>query len=512
MWPFDKRPEKKEHPAGQSFYFSSSASWSSNSDRRTYIREGYQLNVVVYRAIREVVEACKNIPVEVCRGEDVLQEHPVLDLLAEPNPRQSYEQWLGEMITNRMLFGECFCVGTPEENYVELWPLNPVDMEVKPGTRGLPKAYCHVKGRHEQYFEVDPITGESCVLFLKTYNPDNYWRGQSPLMAAALSADTHNAGSMWNYSLLKNSARPSGLIRFKGGYPGGEAIQRMREYFKSSMSGERNSGEIPMLADDAEFVEMSKTPMDMDFINTMKEMSKYVSSALGVPLPLVDNDASTFNNLEQAKERLYTDTVIPTMQEFIGGLSSWLLPNYEEGLKFKLNLDGVSALEGIRKKKFDRAVEAYDKGVLTLQESRMMIGFSPEPEGELKEVSAQVETKADSFKPSQGMRSEARKGLDWRKEHNRGGTAVGVARARDIVNGKSLSADTVKRMNSFFARHEVDKRAEGFRPGEKGYPSAGRIAWALWGGDAGQSWARAKARSLEGKDLADVLYQVAYGD
>ena len=103
-------------------------------------------------------------------------------------------------------------------------------------------------------------------------------------------------------------------------------------------------------------------------------------------------------------------------------------------------------------------------------------------------------------KPTDGMKSEARKGLEWRKEFNRGGTSVGVARARDIVNGKELSDDTVKRMHSFFSRHEVDKRAEGFSPGEKGYPSAGRIAWALWGGDAGQSWARKKAASLSKED------------
>ena len=103
-------------------------------------------------------------------------------------------------------------------------------------------------------------------------------------------------------------------------------------------------------------------------------------------------------------------------------------------------------------------------------------------------------------KPSEGMVSEARKGLEWRKEHGRGGTEVGVARARDIVNGKELSLDTVKRMRSFFARHEVDKLAEGFSPGEDGYPSAGRIAWALWGGDAGQSWANKIVKSMDSAD------------
>jgi hypothetical protein len=109
------------------------------------------------------------------------------------------------------------------------------------------------------------------------------------------------------------------------------------------------------------------------------------------------------------------------------------------------------------------------------------------------------------------MIAEAKKGLEWRAKYGRGGTNIGVARARDISNGKNLSEDTVKRMNSFFARHEVDKKGEGFQQGEDGFPSAGRIAWALWGGDAGQVWAADKAKGMklatrpERKHLAIVL-------
>ena len=77
---------------------------------------------------------------------------------------------------------------------------------------------------------------------------------------------------------------------------------------------------------------------------------------------------------------------------------------------------------------------------------------------------------------------------------------VGVARARDLSNRTNLSIDTVKRMNSYFARHEVDKQGEGFTPGEEGYPSAGRIAWALWGGDAGASWASARISQIDAVD------------
>ena len=101
--------------------------------------------------------------------------------------------------------------------------------------------------------------------------------------------------------------------------------------------------------------------------------------------------------------------------------------------------------------------------------------------------------------PTDAMVEEARRGLEWRKEFGRGGTKIGVARARDIQNRKELSIDTVKRMFSFFSRHEVDKKAEGFESGEDGYPSAGRIAWALWGGDPGFAFAR------RGKEAVDAM-------
>jgi len=109
------------------------------------------------------------------------------------------------------------------------------------------------------------------------------------------------------------------------------------------------------------------------------------------------------------------------------------------------------------------------------------------------------EDRAESFTPTQEMRAEARRGLDWRRAFGRGGTEIGVARARDIING-NLSYDTVLRMRSFLARHEVDKQGQGFSPSETGYPSAGRIAWALWGGDPGKVWADKIVRDQAGEN------------
>ena len=106
----------------------------------------------------------------------------------------------------------------------------------------------------------------------------------------------------------------------------------------------------------------------------------------------------------------------------------------------------------------------------------------------------------DGYEPTAEMRAEAEQGLEWRREFGRGGTNIGIARARDISNGRRLPYETVVRMSSYFARHEVDKEAQGFRPGEDGYPSNGRIAWALWGGDSGMAWASRIIREASAED------------
>lgn len=100
--------------------------------------------------------------------------------------------------------------------------------------------------------------------------------------------------------------------------------------------------------------------------------------------------------------------------------------------------------------------------------------------------------------PSTGMAAAAKRALEWRKAGNRGGTIVGVTRANQLVRRQKLSPSTVKRMYSFFSRHEVDKKAKGFNSGEEGFPSPGRVAWDLWGGDAGFSWSRKKVKQLNG--------------
>ena len=99
--------------------------------------------------------------------------------------------------------------------------------------------------------------------------------------------------------------------------------------------------------------------------------------------------------------------------------------------------------------------------------------------------------------PTKGMREAAERYREFKKEGKKGGTEVAARRATQILSGNELSADVVIQMAAWFARHEVDKKAEGFRPGEDGYPSPGKVANLAWGGSAGESFSKAKSARIK---------------
>ena len=95
-----------------------------------------------------------------------------------------------------------------------------------------------------------------------------------------------------------------------------------------------------------------------------------------------------------------------------------------------------------------------------------------------------------TYEPPKGVQEAAKRALIWLAEGKAGSgfTDTGRARAVQLANGRAVSEETIGRMRSYFARHEVDKQAKGFKAGQDGFPSPGRVAWDAWGGDPGQSW------------------------
>lgn len=226
-----------------------------------------------------------------------------------------------------------------------------------------------------------------------------------------------------------------------------------------------------------------------------------------------NNAQAKLKDLYDGSFRLFNSLVINPMNQFMQGLIGAMNPEIN-ATNYYLSFD-KSQIDIYQKEYIAQDVMLVQNNILKLNESRQILAktsnrysfIEPTSEGDVfnSELSGnatkpRVEIKGVSTKPNEEMVRNAKRALDWRDEFNRGGTGVGVARARDISNQANLSVDTIKRMVSYFARHEVDKKAEGFHFGEKGFPSAGRIAWDLWGGDAGKTWALEKLRQLEPDD------------
>ena len=107
-----------------------------------------------------------------------------------------------------------------------------------------------------------------------------------------------------------------------------------------------------------------------------------------------------------------------------------------------------------------------------------------------------------NFTPPQDAQEELRRGLQWYEDgHGGDGLVPDTIRwARRLARGEDITPAKARKMRAWLARHEVDKEAEGFRPGEDGFPSPGRVAWALWAGDPGVRWSNALVARLDRAD------------
>lgn len=375
---------KKALPAPGTAFFVSGISNPVSRTLQTFADEGYSQNPIVYACICRIAEACSSVKLEVHRYADggdrtVLNKHKLLDLLAKPNPTQSWSDFIQEMVAWHRIAGEVFIVRLPEKGpAAELYCLDPSAMEVERAKTGaVPLAYVYGTGENKKRYPVNFVTGDCQVLHIKTFNPLDSFRGMPPMKAAARAIDMHNHGSQWNSNLLLNGARPSGIVEFEKGNPDETQLGKFREYFKKAWQGMRNAGTIPMLTGGAKFTPLSHNPKDMDFGGSMGEGAKNTALVFGVPLPLVTMEASTFSNMEAAEERLWVDTVLPLLNTLLGPLGAFLMPLYGEkrGEVLGYNADSVPALEARRERLFKRMGQAVKDSLVTPDEARAEMGF-----------------------------------------------------------------------------------------------------------------------------------------
>jgi HK97 family phage portal protein len=281
------------------------AQWTPR-DLAALAREGYMKNAVVYRAVTMIAEAAASVPILAYRGEAEAPDHPLLALLARPNRRQGGAEFLETLYANLLVAGNAYAelvrLGAAP---AELHALRPDRMRVVPGPEGWPEAYEYsVDGRKLRF--VDPGEGEIApILHLRLFHPLDDHYGFSPLEAAAVALDIHNAAGAWNKALLDNSARPSGALVYRG--EGGanlsqDQFERLKRELEANYTGALSAGRPLLLEGGLDWTSMALTPRDMDFMEAKNGAAREIAFAFGVPPMLIGIPGdNTYANYAEAR-------------------------------------------------------------------------------------------------------------------------------------------------------------------------------------------------------------------
>ncbi|MGD9845799.1 MAG: phage portal protein [Variibacter sp.] len=374
-----RAPEIKASRIGRVIAFGNggSARWTAR-DYAALTRAGYTSNAIVHRAVKLVAENVGSLSLLVYAGETEQEAHPLRALLARPNPRQDGPTFLESVATYLLLAGNAYVEavtlnGAPRE----LYALRPDRMRVEPGADGWPEAYVYSAAGRSVRFAQDaaPVAP---VLHIAMLHPLDDHYGLSPLEAAAVAVDTHNAAARWNKALLDNAARPSGALVYSG--PEGALLsepqfERLKQELEATYQGAANAGRPLLLEGGLDWKAMSLSPKDMDFLQAKHAAAREIALVFGVPPMLLGIPGdNTYANYAEANRALWRQTVLPLANRIASALAQWLSPAFGDELRVVADTDQIDALAVERAAAWERIGAAP---FLTLNEKRAALGYSP---------------------------------------------------------------------------------------------------------------------------------------
>jgi len=371
-------PKEQKSSGAQSLFVLNSMAgdmWSA-SGFASLAQKGYARNPVVYRCVRMIAEAATRVRFAVRQGNETLNEHPVLALLAAPNPRQSGSEILEAVYTYLYTGGNAYLDAVLVDGQVKgLFALRPDRMRVVPGKNGWPVAYDYTVAGHTSrlHQHQDPIAR---ILHLSLFHPLDDHYGLAPLEAAKFSLDTHNAAAKWNKSLLDNAARPSGALVYSaaGGNLSKEQFERLKQELEAGFQGAGNAGRPMVLEGGLDWKSMALTPRDMDFIEAKNTAAREIALAFGVPPMLLGIPGdNTYANYAEANRVFWRQNIVPLVNRVGAMLTRWLAPAFAGEFALVPVLDEIEALSEDRAALWQRISNA---DFLDDDEKRQMLGLA----------------------------------------------------------------------------------------------------------------------------------------
>jgi HK97 family phage portal protein len=327
------------------------ARWTPR-DYAALTREGYARNAIVHRAVRLIAESVGGIAFLLQEGAAEHSAHPLLDLIARPNPRQDGAAFLESVASHLMLAGNAYVeavsldnAGGGNANVRELYALRPDRIKVVPGANGWPQAFDYTVTGQTVRFEQS--AAQPPILHLTLFNPLDDYYGLSPLEAAAVAVDTHNAAAKWNKALLDNAARPSGALVYagaEGAVMADAQFERLKTELGDQYTGTANAGRPLLLEGGLDWKPMALSPKDMDFMEAKHSAAREIALAFGVPpmLLAIPGD-NTYSNYQEANRVFWRGTVLPLANRIGAALTQWLAPSFGAGLSLVADADRSEA-------------------------------------------------------------------------------------------------------------------------------------------------------------------------
>lgn len=319
-------------------------------DLASLTRQSYITNAVAHRCVRLIAQSAATMPFSLSIGPRAQATHPLLALLTRPNPAQDRCALLESLFGHLQIAGNAYLEAVPGPGDLtgpprELHTLRPDRMRVIPGAGGWPEGYEYrVAGRAHRFTQLDDAPP---ILHLKTFHPLDDHYGLSPLEAAAVPVDIHNAASRWNKALLDNAARPSGAVVYNG--PDGGTLSegqyaRLREQLETRHQGTANAGRPILLEGGLDWKPMSFSPSDMEFMKAKDSAAREIALAFGVPPMLLGLPGdNTYANYAEANRAFHTQTIHPLVTKTLAAIAHWLGPRYGEDIAITVTPEeGVS--------------------------------------------------------------------------------------------------------------------------------------------------------------------------
>lgn len=324
------------------------------------------------------------------KSNKLIFDHPFLDFLKRPNLEQSQSELMENLAKDFAIAGNAFLIltlsydGKPLELFVEHpsrfgWNLEP---------DGIVERYYETYDPSENSFYRRTFlngafqylnqTGQKRLFHIKAYNPNVVRRksfGLSRMHGMLYELLLYRAGMTHNLSLLSQGARPSMLLKVKDSIAASpDQMQQLTATIQNFISGTSNAGRV-LTSNEIESIEnYMVNNLDMDYVKLEDAVYKKIYQGYHVPLPLITNEASTFNNYSTAQKALIKDAVLPFFQRFADYFTINLLPYFNLSRDLKVTYFKF-AIDTLREESVDEVKQKQPLGIMSDNELRVEIGL-----------------------------------------------------------------------------------------------------------------------------------------